>query len=84
MQISDEAVEAGARAVYAHLRLECPKPWDELKPIWRANYRKEARAVLAAAAPHMLAEAWDEGNIAGMFDLPSENHATNNPYRSRS
>ena len=28
-----------------------------------------------------LAQAWDKGNIAGIFDLPSEGHATPNPYR---
>jgi hypothetical protein len=68
MNISDEAVEAAAKAISRSLGL---------------NLTDQARLALEAAAPHMLANAWDEGNIAGVFDLPSEQHATPNPYRSQ-
>jgi hypothetical protein len=70
--IPEAAVEAGARALAARNRR--PEEWQ-----W---YLSEARSALEAAAPHLMAEAWDEGNIAGIFDLPSEDHATPNPYRS--
>jgi len=47
-----------------------------------SQVRRALDAAIEAAAPHLMAQAWDEGNIAGIFDLPSEDHATPNPYRS--
>jgi hypothetical protein len=51
MNISDEAVEAAALAAYGF-------PFDqELREATRARLR----IALTAAAPHLMAEAWDEG-----------------------
>jgi hypothetical protein len=73
MTISDEAVEAAARAM-AHL-------FDYQTEAGKSHWRDKAKRTLEAAAPHLMVQAWDEGNIAGIFDLPSEDHATPNPYR---
>ena len=68
MNISDEAVEAAAMAIYA------VNGYDgsgfELD-----DYRKDARAALEAAAPHLMAQAADELVDAGY-------EVTFNPYRS--
>lgn len=71
--IPDEAVEAAAKVI--------PGPSEP--------YAQEiARAALEAAAPHMLAQAWDEAHFDGigcdstccdfMHDAPKEDM---NPYR---
>ena len=39
--------------------------------------RRALTAALEAAAPHMLAGAWDEGREAGMLDY----YNTRNPYK---
>lgn len=49
MNIPTEAIEAAAKALTGDY----------------ASTRSIARRVLEAAAPHMLAGAWDEGAIAG-------------------
>jgi len=76
--ISDEVVEAAARDVALSLGI----PWEELSEKVKDLTRARVRKILTIAAPHLMAQAWDEGNIAGIFDLPSEDHATPNPYRS--
>jgi hypothetical protein len=75
MNISDEAVEAAHRA-------------------WRAQntepgtiFEYNLRAALEAAAQHLQAEAWDEGEAAGQ-DNADSNRGYNiehksNPYRSQ-
>lgn len=81
MSIPDEAfkdAEATYREVLTDLRL---KEGGGFKV--PSQTRRALCAALEAAAPYLKAEAWDEGNIAGVFDLPSEKHATTNPYRSQ-
>jgi len=96
MNVSDAAVEAAARAM-------APAVWGP--SVWQfaahgeapADARdrvqqqalQDARAALEAAAPHMLAEAWDEGSVAGWVEsgLPHSWNAENklrnsNPYRT--
>lgn len=43
----------------------------------------EIEAILEAAAPHMLAAAWDEGFRLGQTTWPTAAKSTPNPYRSR-
>jgi hypothetical protein len=50
MMIIDERLEAAAKALHA-LRTD-EFPWDELSPMIKDEYRKEARAVI---------NAWQEG-----------------------
>jgi hypothetical protein len=68
MNISDEAVEAAVEAV-----------WEHGEVIQTREYAAElARAALEAAAPHLMAVAWDEGLSAGHHDR----RLNANPYRS--
>lgn len=76
--ISEEAVEAAARALYWNpvsngAGTDAPEQWTACE--------NAAREILAAAAPYMLAEAWDGGLEAGR----APRHvrvSTTNPYRS--
>jgi len=66
--IPDEAVEAAAKYLTEKFN------WNgELVPA-------TAREVLEAAAPHLMAAAWDEGYEQADYDAP---HAikSDNPYR---
>jgi hypothetical protein len=51
--IPDEAVYAAAKAYWQR--------WDDDKP-----FDDRMLAALEAAAPHMMAEAWDDGHSAGV------------------
>jgi len=65
--IPDEAVEAAA---------------DAMAPVVKKlEALILARAALEAAAPHMLAEAWQKGRSAGQMD-PYDRYPAKNPYRS--
>jgi hypothetical protein len=62
MNIPDEAVEAAAQA------LRDAFDWGV------TDFDKQARAALEAAAPHMMAGAWDEGReTSGPYPV--------NPYK---
>jgi hypothetical protein len=54
--IPDAAIEAAARAVYQHVnRVHFEHGgWDAVAPKWQANYRREAKLVLEAAAPNLV------------------------------
>ena len=57
-EISTEALEAAARALY-DLRAtiaQSARPWNEIQEGSRQVYRDHARAVIAAAAPFLIAE----------------------------
>lgn len=92
MNIPDEAVEAAAWAAYELKPVELfgrehPITWEQLSdsPLGQRckdNELAKARAALEAAAPHMLAEAWESGNRAWEDELLG-NAAGTNPYRSR-
>lgn len=87
MNIPEEAIEKAARALYASFDAgnEPPLNWDEdLDGEGQENVRNFARAALSAAAPTLMAMAWDEvsdfldselGDGAGNFVY------NNNPYR---
>jgi len=65
--IPDAAVEAAAEAIakadgsWAEGEWEDPDVAEKL----RDEVRRWARAALEAAAPHMLAESWESGAVAG-------------------
>lgn len=80
MDIPEEAVDAAVDALVAS-RL------GDHKGINGEEFVEAARAALEAAAPHMLAEAWEEGEVAGQ-DNRDSNRGYNiehkyNPYRSQ-
>jgi hypothetical protein len=52
MNISDEAVEAAAKC---HYEAELYVNWDDVRPSVKRGYLDDARRMLEAAAPHMLA-----------------------------
>ena len=57
MQISDEAVEAAAKAQFEKWHPE--EKWDDRPDIQRI-FRRDARAALDAAAPYIAAQALNE------------------------
>ena len=97
MKISDAAVEAAARASWERSNSD---PWisgdhDDIRWHDRREYIEDARATLEAAAPHLMAQAWQEGHTTGDGDAfvtlearesgrPEEcaDVVTPNPYRS--
>jgi hypothetical protein len=59
--IPDAAVESGARAMLAAGNYACP--WESLPVFMQANFTRDARAALEAAAPHMLAAKVAEARV---------------------
>jgi hypothetical protein len=88
--ISDEAVEAAARALYKGQPIYDEavgvitgyKPWDWMEPEYQNSMRSDARAALEAAAPHLMAAAWDEGVLIGFDEGQGVRGRTRNPYRA--
>lgn len=78
--ISDEAVEAAAKVMQAK---DVREGFGEY-PLW--EYTEDVKALLEAAATHMLAAAWDEGCSEGQArgeDLYRLEGDQPNPYRSQ-
>lgn len=76
--ISDEAVEAAAKAIHAS--------WDDQPEDWREHTRQYLRAALEAAVPYMLAPVWLEGYREGELDGAFQRNGheppdERNPYR---
>jgi hypothetical protein len=90
--ISDEAVEAAAKAIYESESYQNRWDWP-LSEFDREEYRKHARAALEAAAPYLqqepsAASVWDEavtvlymGNAIGPQEMQAM--SARNPYRSQ-
>jgi hypothetical protein len=79
MKISDEAVEATAKAIHEAGDWDVPWTGDD----WRADCaRTEARAALEAATPHLMAQVWEEGRLGGHAEEQSGFENAMNPYRS--
>jgi hypothetical protein len=57
VNISDEAVEAGAKC---HYEAELGVNWDDVRPSVKRGYIDDARRMLEAAAPYMYAQALDD------------------------
>ena len=77
--IPEAAVEAAARLI--HSQHEAP-PLDEWSATFQRQAKADARLALEAAAPHMLAEAWDAG-MEATGDVPMPADYALNPYRSQ-
>ena len=85
--IPEAAVEAAAKVLWDK---ELMAPWSSVPDGFKAPFRRDARAALEAAAPHMLAGAWDVAYAQGIEDeRMSASSGTdygpnrNNPYRSQ-
>lgn len=83
--VPDKAVAVAARASYERVRprMNFPTGFDEAPEPIRETYLDLARAALEAAAPHLMAAAWDEGwmeraEYDGASKIP---HPFPNPYK---
>ncbi|UYM26585.1 hypothetical protein SEA_BAUER_36 [Arthrobacter phage Bauer] len=74
--IPDEAVEAAAKV----LDPQTMGSGGALAEKFQEATRAEARAILEAAAPHLMAQAWEDGYHAALSD--GYEYQTANPYRS--
>lgn len=74
MDIPDKAVEAAEKAVIDAMIKDGPDGHID-------GYDVITRAALEAAAPYMLAEAWEQGAQAEE-DCPPLSRRPSNPYRS--
>ena len=75
--IPDEAVEAAAKKLYQAGGLVV---WDSEDESIRNYFRRNARSALEAAAPHLMAAAWEEGRIDGYADAQRGFDTAMNPY----
>jgi len=76
MVIPDAAIEAAARIIHSQHETS---PLDEWSAIFQRQAKANARLVLEAAAPHMLADAWADGATDGhLYGIQAPN-----PYRSQ-
>jgi hypothetical protein len=84
MNISDEAVEAAAKPLWEPN--EHDDTWASEFPTYKDYLKAEARKVLEAAAPYLMAQAWDEGGVAAIEREHTygreEKAKYSNPYRS--
>lgn len=86
--IPDEAVEAAARAMVGASKNWSLEEWDApfIPERYKDRYRTQARAALEAAAPHLMGQAWDEGEGAGGLNHAAEEcpelEQIKNPYRT--
>jgi hypothetical protein len=86
MSISNEAIEAGARILIEDGQFGVP--WEDASDDDRTEAVERVRVILEAAAPLMLAKAWDEAHFEAigcdssccdyMHGAPNEDM---NPYR---
>ena len=77
--IPAEAVEAAAKRYYEASNYG--QQWKLLGNSDQAIYRHRIQMALEAAAPYMLAAAWQKGRSAGQMD-PYDRYPAKNPYRS--
>ena len=82
--IPDAAVEAAARGMLANSNWG--DRWDDLSDLHKGWWRAQATFALEAAAPHMLADAWEAGWKAssgwGIYiDMGGDEPNTDNPYK---
>lgn len=75
MNIPEEAIEKAARAMTSAV-------WGELDPV-TAGDLVAARAALSAAAPLLMAQAWEEARDAYREDVSKGDVWRRNPYRTK-
>lgn len=63
MDIPDEAVEAAARAA---AKDEDASNWDDEHEHYRNGWLNRMQVALEAAAPHLMAEAFEQGQKSGL------------------
>jgi hypothetical protein len=82
MNITNEAVTALAAILVEDGAYGVP--WGDASDDDRAEAMSKARRYLNVAAPHLIAEAWDEGEHAGYLNRGAEEFGLRrpNPYRS--
>lgn len=81
--ISEEAVEAAAMAHFENGWGDSRK-WEDAEVEAQSEARNDMRAALEAAAPHLLAQAWQEGNDIGYNEAECHGDGdgpSRNPYR---
>jgi len=82
MNISDEVVEAAARAGYkVAVFADETASWDDLSEDQCQVWIDDARHILEAVAPHLMAQAWDEGADAEFQRSVMKRQRDANPYR---
>lgn len=83
--IPAEAIEAAAKAA-ALADNFTELDWNMVPRRYTQRYYNFARAALEAAAPHMLAVAWQEGYALGEYNgaYQDEYKVPTNPFRSDS
>jgi len=77
VNVPDEAVEAVARRNY---EAEWGDGWDGVIPNIKRGWLNEARAQCEAAAPHLMAQGWDEG-YRECYERQMYEPVPVNPYR---
>jgi hypothetical protein len=82
--IPAEAVEAAAKALATDRKAEhwfSEEEWEGIiADQYKEPYRRKARAALEAAAPYMLAQAWEEGRLVGRAEEQSGFDTEMNTY----
>lgn len=77
--IPAQAVEAAAKAIFEEVF--APNIWVEEDEIYKNQFRDSMRRALDAAAPHMQAQAWEEGYTLGYADCANKQESNRpNPY----
>ena len=77
--IPDAAVEAAARVIHSQHEQSPLEDWSE---DFQLAARRDARAALEAAAPHLMAEAWEQGADAEFGRAVLNRARQANPYRA--
>jgi hypothetical protein len=83
--IPADAVEAAAKALATDRKAEhwfSEEEWEGIiADQYKEPYRRKARAALEAAAPYILAQAWEEGYTLGYADCANKQESNRpNPY----
>jgi hypothetical protein len=86
MNIPEEAIEKAARKIFEYdAPYHRPDEWEPLNKYAKFDYRNAARAVLEAAVPPLMAQAWEEGQQAGYenayYQQTPPVEPNTNPYR---
>jgi hypothetical protein len=80
VMIPDEALVAAAYALYRDANPDSELKWYDIGFHEQDELLRPARGALEAAAPYILADAWDEGYREADYDAPHSDK-TPNPYR---
>jgi len=80
--IPDAAVESAAKWAFETIPQDGPRTeWASISPALRDETKAFVLPLIQAAAPYMMAEAWDEGAESMVDEGLSEYEYSRNPYR---